>query len=67
MEVAVSEADLIIFLLDVGDGLIPMDREIANWLRRTEKPLVVAVNKVDNPKLEISAAEFFNWAWKTRC
>ena len=59
VEVAVSEADLIIFLLDVGDGLIPMDREIANWLRRTEKPLVVAVNKVDNQKLEISAAEFF--------
>ena len=59
VEVAVSEADLIIFLLDVGDGLMPMDREIANWLRRTEKPLVVVVNKVDNEKLEVSAAEFF--------
>ena len=59
VEAAISEADLIIFLLDVGDGLMPMDREIANSLRRTEKPLVVAVNKVDNLKLEVSAAEFF--------
>ena len=59
VEVAVSEADLIIFLLDVGDGLMPMDREIASWLRRTEKPLVVVVNKVDNERLEVSAAEFF--------
>ncbi len=59
VEAAVSEADLIIFLLDVGDGLMPMDREIANWLRRTEKPVVVTVNKVDNLKLEVSAAEFF--------
>ena len=59
VETAVSEADLIIFLLDVAYGLTPMDTEIANWLRRTRKPLVVAVNKVDNEKREISAAEFY--------
>ena len=37
VEAAVSEADLIIFLLDVGDGLVPMDREIANWLQTYRK------------------------------
>ena len=58
VEAAVSEADLIVFLLDVVDGLTPMDGEIAAWLRRTERPLVVAVNKVDNERREASAAEF---------
>ena len=59
VEAAVSEADLIIFILDLVDGLTPMDEEIADWLRRTQKPLVVAVNKVDNEKREDSAVEFY--------
>jgi GTP-binding protein len=67
VETAVSEADLIIFLLDVAYGLTPMDTEIANWLRRTRKPLVVAVNKVDNEKREISAAEFYQLGLEDHC
>ena len=59
VEAAVSESDLIIFLLDVADGLTPMDEEVAAWLRRAEKPLVVAVNKVDNERREVSTAEFY--------
>jgi GTP-binding protein len=59
VEVAVSEADLIIFLLDVADGLTPMDEEVADWLRRSKRPMVAVVNKVDNEKREISAAEFY--------
>lgn len=59
VETAVSQADLIIFLLDVVDGVTPMDEEITDWLRRTEKPLVVAVNKVDNERREVSVAEFY--------
>ena len=59
VEAAVSEADLIIFLLDVVDGLAPMDLDIADWLRRTQKPLVLAVNKVDNQRREDSGAEFY--------
>ena len=58
VEAAVIEADLIVFLVDVGDGLTPGDQEIADWLRRTEKPLILAVNKVDNPSREVAAAEF---------
>lgn len=59
VEVAVSEADLIIFMLDVASGPMPMDEDIADWLRRTKKPLVVAVNKVDNVTREATAAEFY--------
>ena len=58
VEVAVSEADLVIFLMDVMDGVTPVDRDIVDWLRRSSKPLVPAVNKVDNEMRELSAAEF---------
>ncbi len=57
-EAAIGEADLILFLTDVKDGLAPDDREIANILRRTKKPVILAVNKVDSPKQEAEAAEF---------
>ena len=58
VEAGVAEADLIILLLDVVDGLTAADEEIAGWLRRSEKPLVVAVNKVDNDQRGVSALEF---------
>ena len=58
VEAGVAEADLIILLLDVVDGLTAADEEIAGWLRRSEKPLVVAVNKVDNDQRELSTLEF---------
>ena len=58
VEAAVSEADLIILLMDVVDGLTPVDQDVAGWLRRTQKPLVVAVNKVDNEAREGMVAEY---------
>ena len=58
VEVAVSEADLVIFMVDIVDGMTPMDQEVATWLRRSRKPLLVAVNKVDNERREMSVAEF---------
>ena len=58
VEAGVAEADLVILLLDVVDGLTPTDEEIAGWLRRSSKPLVAAVNKVDNRQREASTAEF---------
>jgi GTP-binding protein len=57
--VAVEDADLILFLLDVATGLTPTDQEIAAWLRRSSKPIVVAVNKVDSEKHELLAPEFY--------
>jgi GTP-binding protein len=59
VEMAMEEADAIIFLADVVDGVTPGDMEIAQSLRLREKPLMLAVNKVDNPKRELDAAEFY--------
>ena len=58
-EVAIVEADVIIFLVDVRDGITPSDLEIVDVLRRVSKPLVLVANKADNEQLETQAAEFY--------
>jgi len=59
VEAAISEADVIIYLLDVRDGVMPSDMEIADMLRRVSKPVVLVANKADNAKLETEAVEFY--------
>jgi len=59
VEVAIAEADAIIFLVDVRDGVIPSDSEIADMLRQSSKPIVLVANKADNAKLETGAVEFY--------
>ena len=59
VEAAMEEADAIIFLADVTSGITPADREIAQSLRQREKPLLLVVNKVDNPRRELEAVEFY--------
>lgn len=59
VEVAIAEADVIIFLVDVRDGVIPSDREIADRLRQASKPIVLVANKADNARLETEAVEFY--------
>ena len=59
VEAAIESADAIIFLTDVQDGVTPLDLEIGGRLRRWEKPVFLAVNKVDNPKLAQGTAEFY--------
>src|SRR5512139_813991 len=44
---AIYEADLVVFLVDARDGLLPLDKEIAGMLREREKPFLLAANKVD--------------------
>lgn len=56
---AMEEADVIIFLMDGREGLTPADQEVAEMLRRVDKPVFFAVNKVDGPSLEVAAAEFY--------
>ncbi|HXY75112.1 MAG TPA: ribosome biogenesis GTPase Der, partial [Dehalococcoidales bacterium] len=56
---AVREADLILFVTDVKDGIMPSDFDIANMLRRSQKPVILVVNKVDNDRLELQVAEFY--------
>ena len=57
---AIDEADIIIFVVDVEDGITPMDAEVANLLRKVKKPIFIAVNKVDNAMRAADAVEFYN-------
>jgi len=59
VEVAIAEADAIIFLVDSEAGILPSDLEIAQMLRRSSKPIILAANKSDNPKRESEAVEFY--------
>ncbi|HHX17394.1 MAG TPA: ribosome biogenesis GTPase Der [Clostridium sp.] len=47
-EIAIETADVIVFLVDFKDGVTPSDMEVASMLRKTKKPVILAVNKVDN-------------------
>lgn len=47
-EIAIETADVIVFLVDFKDGVTPSDREVASMLRKTNKPVILTVNKVDN-------------------
>ena len=58
-EMAVTDADVIILMTDVVDGMTPSDVEAAEMLRFTKKPVVLAVNKVDNDTREFGAPEFY--------
>ncbi len=58
--VAVEEADVILFVVDARGGLTPADEEVAELLRRSHKPVVLAVNKIDGPRHEDLSADF--WA-----
>ena len=59
VDTAIAEADVILFLADVQDGVVPLDLQIAGRLRKTNKPIVLAVNKADNLKLENQAVDFY--------
>jgi GTP-binding protein len=59
IEAAITAADVLIFLVDVRDGVTATDLEIANILRRAGKPVILAANKADNQKLESEAVEFY--------
>jgi len=59
VEAAIAEADVIVVLVDIEDGVVPADLEIADMLRRSDKPIVLAANKSDNPKREGQAVEFY--------
>ncbi len=60
VELAIDEADAIIFMVDVESGITGMDEEVASLLRKIKKPIFLAVNKVDNNKRAADAVEFYN-------
>src|SRR5712692_9259890 len=55
---ASRESDLLLFVVEAKEGLCPIDQELAGTLRKTHKPIVLVVNKIDNEKHENLAAEF---------
>lgn len=59
VELAIDEADAIIFMVDVESGITGMDEEVANLLRRSKKPVFLAINKVDSGNRLYDAAEFY--------
>lgn len=59
VEVAIAEADLVIFLVDTSSGITAADWEIADMLRRASKSVLLVANKADNANLEIQAIEFY--------
>ncbi len=60
VQMAIDSATVIILVVNVQEGIVPLDREVAERLRRSEKPVVVAVNKSDTERAEAGAAEFSN-------
>lgn len=58
-DLAIAEAEVIVFLVDGDAGITTTDEDIANLLRRAEKPVLLAVNKADNKKRRDEAVEFY--------
>ena len=59
VKIAIEEADVILFVVDVINGLTDLDQEVANILRRCRKPVLVVANKAYNFEAHIGAAEFY--------
>ncbi len=60
VEIAIEEANVIIFLVDVTTGITDLDEQVAEMLRRTDKPVLLTVNKVDNGQRQLEANEFWS-------
>ena len=58
-ELAIETSDVILFMVDGREGMTSVDEEVAEMLRRSKKPVVLAVNKVDAPKFEENRYEFY--------
>lgn len=59
--IATEECDVILFVVDVTNGITDWDNEVASILRRSKKPVILVANKTDNNELRYSAAEFYSF------
>ena len=57
---AIDEADVILFVVDVMNGVTDLDMEVAEILRRSKTPVLLVANKTDNNDLQYNAAEFYS-------
>jgi len=58
-QLAIEEADIILFVMDGREGLNPADEEVAGMLRQVDKPVLFVINKVDGPSQEAALGEFY--------
>ena len=65
VETAISEADRVIFMVDGREGVLPGDEEMARILRRTQKEVFLAANKIDGPEKEYLVNDFYQLGYKT--
>ena len=61
VQIALDEADVILFVVDVMNGITDLDVEVAHILRRNNKPVIVVVNKADNFEMHAASAEFYSF------
>ena len=59
VDLAIEEADVIIFVVDGKEGVHVLDEDVANILRQQKKPVLLAVNKIDEPNKETLISEFY--------
>ncbi|HEU5118570.1 MAG TPA: ribosome biogenesis GTPase Der, partial [Isosphaeraceae bacterium] len=59
IETAIGEADLILFVVDCRDGRMPLDEEVATRLRYVNKPIILVINKADEPSMDVQGEEFY--------
>ena len=64
VKIAINEADIVLFMVDVTSGITDLDASFAKILRRSKKPVIVVVNKVDNNERQYDAAEFYGLGFK---
>ena len=64
-DAAMREANLILFMVDAQQGLTPVDQELARLLRRSQRPVILVVNKIDHPKHENLDAEFLRLGFES--
>lgn len=65
VELAIEEADAIVYVVDVLTGITDLDDAVAGMLRKIDKPVFLVVNKVDNPKRALDATEFYALGFET--
>ncbi|MCL4113975.1 UNVERIFIED_CONTAM: hypothetical protein GTU68_004978 [Idotea baltica] len=64
VKIAIEEASLIVFMVDAVTGITDLDDEVTKILRKTTKPVILAVNKVDNNQRSLMATEFYSFGFK---
>lgn len=64
VKIAIEEASALIFMVDVTTGITDLDEDVAKLLRRTDKPVFLVVNKVDNHARELEANEFWSMGFE---